>query len=150
MLAGVSFKLSTSDKALWQIFKSIDVTKYNWYNIDNQNEVWLNYQGGVWLNKEYYRGEEFLNKIVDDHFIIFLKLQAYLENDNFFDIQTYEEFQKSDCQLLLLIYDCVYVEVYAKDQSILKSVYENASRNDYSDLEYITKTNMKRSNMNII
>lgn len=85
-----------------------------------------------------------------NHFIVFLKLLAFNKNRRFFNIQTYEEFQNSDCQLLILIYDCQQVEVYAKSQKEIQTIYQNAINNKYIDVTYITNENNKRTQMNIL
>ena len=139
-----------SDNALWQILKCINVEKYCWHNILSQNEVWANHRGGISFEKAYYDGKAFLQSIIADHFIIFLKLQAYFENDKFFDIHTYEDFQNSNCQLLLLVWDCEYVDVYIKDRSVAQSIYENALANDYLEVKYITESNDSRIKMDIV
>lgn len=37
-MIGVSIKITKTKNTLWQILKCIDVEKYHWYNIENQNE----------------------------------------------------------------------------------------------------------------
>lgn len=151
MIRGVSFKIpQISGNVLWQMLKCIDVKKYNWYNIINQCEVWENYNGGVSFEKEYYDGKRFLQNIMSEYYIIFLKLQAYFDNGKFSDIHTYKDFQESDCQLLLLIYDCEYVEIYSKDITDLNLLYENALKNNYIEIGYITGNNDGRTKMDIL
>lgn len=132
------------------MLKCIDVKKYNWYNIINQCEVWQNYNGGVSFEKEYYDGKRFLQNIMSEYYIIFLKLQAYFNNGKFSTIHTYKDFQESDCQLLLLIYDCEYVDIYSKDITDLNLLYENALKNNYTETGYITENNDGRTKMDIL
>ena len=151
MTRGVSFDIpQITGNSLWQILNCLDVEKYCWYNIDSQNEVWESPHGELFFKKEFYDGEEFLKCIALDHYIIFLKLQAYFDNSNFFDIHTYEEFQKSDCQLLLLINDCEYVEIYAKDQAVIEAIYENALKNNFTKVKYTTESNDGRTKMDVL
>ncbi|WP_444641541.1 DUF2691 family protein [Caproiciproducens sp. R1] len=150
MIRGVSFNVLPCDNTLYQIFKCIDVEKYCWYNIDSQNEAWNNPQGTPFFETDYYDGKSFLRHIISDHFIIFLKLQAYFKNGSFFDIHSYKEFDKSDCQLLLLIYDSQSVEIYAKDQILIKDIYENALANYYTKIQYITESNDGRTTMDVL
>lgn len=150
MIRGVFFKTRPCSDPLYQILKCIDIEKYCWHNIDSQNEVWGRPQGTIFFEKDYYTGQDFLQQIQSNHFIVFLKLQAYFNDSSFFDIQSYEQFQKSDCQLLLLVYDCESVAVYAKDQMIAGTIYENALKNNYMEIEYITETNDARTKMNVM
>lgn len=151
MIRGVSFKIpQMSGNILWQMLKCINVEKYSWYNVINQCEVWKNYDGGVSFEKEYYDGKSFLQNIMAEHYIIFLKLQAYLDNGKFSSIHTYKDFQDSDCRLLLLIYDCESVEIYLKDIDDVNSLYESALKNNYTEIGYITDSNDGRTKMDIL
>ncbi len=154
MIRGVSFKIpQIKGNILWQIFKCIDVKKYSWYNIENQNEAWEyinNSQGDVFLELNYYNGKNFLQKIQSNYYILFLKLQAYLGNDGFSNIHSYTDFQRSNCQLLLLLYDCEFVEIYIKDQAIIRDFFKNAIMNNYTEIEYITEKNDFRTKMDVL
>lgn len=98
----------------------------------------------------YYNGKKFLETIKTNHFIIFLKLQAYSYNTEFFSIHTYDDFINSKCQLVLLVYDCNFIEIYAKDQDIITSVYDNALENNYLEVNYITCDNDKRYSFDLL
>ena len=151
MIRGVSFKIpQMAGNILWQMLKCIDIEKYSWYNIKNQCEVWKNYNGGVGFEKEYYDGKSFLQNIISEHYIIFLKLQAYVDNGKFFNIHTYKDFQESDCQLLLLIYDCEYVEIFIKDMNVAKALHKSDLKNNYTEVGYITENNDGRTRMDIL
>ncbi|MCL2503926.1 MAG: DUF2691 family protein [Coriobacteriia bacterium] len=144
---GVSFKIpqatlnATSD-LLWQVLKCIDVEKYCWYSIQDQNEAWANFLEGTYaFEEDCYDGKSFLQEITSEHYIIFLKLQAYFEDGGFSEVHTYEDFQSSDCQLLFLIYDCGFIDIYAKDETVIRAIYENAASNGYTEIRYITEGN---------
>ncbi len=98
----------------------------------------------------YYQGKDFEKYINKDHYVIFLKLEAFGENTKKFDIHTYEEFQNSDCQILLLIYDCKYIEVFAKEKDVIQSIYENAKKKDFAEAEYITDENDERYILDVL
>lgn len=151
MIRGVSFHIpQMRGTVLWQMLSCINIEQYCWYNIESQNEVWTDTPGNVFFEAGYYDGKRFLQQIQLDSYIVFLKLQAYFEDSKFFDIHTYNDFQESDCQLLLLIYDCEFVDIYAKDQDIIKSIYENALINNYTEVEYITKNNHVRTKLDVL
>lgn len=111
---------------MWQILGCIEIDKFCWYNIEEQSEVWSDSQGGEFFNSNYLDGENSSMRIHNDHYIVFLKLQAYFEKGRFNSIHTYDEFLESDCQLIILIYDCEFVELYLKDQDYIRKIYENA------------------------
>ncbi|MDR1001890.1 MAG: DUF2691 family protein [Oscillospiraceae bacterium] len=148
MIIGVTFDIEQcTGKMLWQILKCIDIESYIWYV--EQDAVYTSPSGETFFKKDSYDGSEFLKLALVDHYIIFLKAGAYLKNGGYFDIKTYEDFVKSDCQLLLLICDCEYVDIYAKDKNISKAIYENAIANNFTNLEYVTEENDGRTGMDV-
>lgn len=149
-MIGVSFTIDSSKNPLQQILHCVDIPKYSWYIVDSQSEAWDNYLGGNFFENNYFNGYDFKNKLVSDHYVIFLKLQAYLENGAFSEIRTYDDFLQSDCEILLLIYDCNFVEIYAKDKKLISSFYNNAIDNCWNSVKYITKSANLRKKMDIL
>ena len=82
--------------------------------------------------------------------MIFLKLQAYSEEEPYADIHTYDEFIKSSCLLLVLIYDCESVEIFSKVERITRSLFDNARRKGFSETTLITDENDGRTKMDIL
>ena len=153
MIRGISFRIKQEKNILWKILKCINVKKYNWYNVEDQSEAWHftdDFKEEPFFKSSIYNGEDFASLIRRSHSIIFLKMEAYEENPKRFDIQSYEEFQKSSCKMLLLIYDCEFVEIYAKDQEIIDSIYENAYSNKFTDVRYICDANDLRKIMSVL
>jgi hypothetical protein len=136
---------------IWQVLKCIDIKQYDWYNLKDQAEVWPypDSENGIFFDRDYYDGKSFLQKICQQHYTIFVKLQAYYKNGSFFNIHTWEEFIESDCQLLLLICDSDYVEVYVKQESEAMAIHANAVSEGYSNVSYITDDNAYRTRMDV-
>lgn len=152
MIRGISFRIEQREngRVLSEIFQSIDVKKYNWYNILDQNEVWKNFAGEKSLGEEYYSGNDFEKIINSEHYILFLKLQAYFKMVNYQNLHTYKEFVEDNCQLLVLVSDSEFVEIYAKEITVLKHIYDTAEENEYFDIEYITDDNDSRIGFNVL
>lgn len=152
MIIGVSFEITQQKNGniLFEILKSIDIHKYFWYNILEQTEALANQQGEDFFYKRYYDRDDFFNYIQNHHYIIFLKLQAYFKNDKFYEIHTYDEFESSDCQLLVLINDCEFVEIYVKEATDSKIIFENALSKNYRNVAYITINSDKRTTMDLL
>ena len=149
-MRGISFTITNHSNILYQILKCIYIKKYIWYNIESQNESWQNTPENNLFDSCYYDGKKFLECIKSNHFVIFLKLQAYYKNGNFFDIHTYDDFIKSDCQLILLVYDCSYIEIYSKNQDEITAIYNNALKNNYLDIKLITDNNDMRKTFDLL
>ena len=154
MVRGVSFEVADpSINLLHKILDCIEPENYCWHNIQSQNETWTNLSlEEDFLDKDYYSGTDFSNLIIKEHFIIFLKLQAYDRNSDYYfsEVQTYEEFRTSDCQLLLLVNDCRFVEIYANNINLTQKLYKNALLNNWDKICYITEQNDLRLRMFVL
>ena len=62
----------------------------------------------------------------------------------------YNDYIKSDCQLILLVHDCEYVELYSKDQYTINLIYQRAAANGYKEIEYIMDNNDGRKVLDIL
>ncbi len=82
------------------------------------------------------------------YYVIFADLKAYPKGEKVVDIETYEEFKESKCELVLLVVDCTYVTIYAKDQEAIKLMYENALNQSFY-VEYITDENDGRTRLSV-
>lgn len=150
MIKGITFEIPQKvTNTLWNILETVDVTEYYWINIKNQTETFDEQLADDFLLQECYDGYSFQKLINCNHYIISLKLQAYTSSHNFESIHTYDEFLKSDCQIVILIYDCEFVEIYSKKLSITNSIYQQAIDNGYNNVVFLTDSNDCRSVMDI-
>lgn len=150
MNIGISFEIpQKTTNTLWLFLNNIEIRNYNWYNIDNQSEIYDETLNFSFFNKNCYSGEDFFNIIQLNYFIDFLKIQAYLGSDRYENINSYEDFINSDCQMIILIYDCKYVEIYSKNEMEIYAIYQSAKNNKYMNISYITENNRDRNIMNI-
>lgn len=147
----LSFEIAKPGSAiLWQILKCVPVENYTWYNIASQDEAWRKDMDLPLFQKYCYRGEEFKVQIQQPQFVIFSKLQAYSNPPRkMHNLCSLQDFRESDCDLLLLIYDCTFVEIYAKDPTILSLLYQNALDQGYTGIACDTEETCRRTNMNI-
>ena len=151
VIRGISFKVPQKNQnMLCEILSGIDISAYSWCCIKNQTEVWDKVSEKELFDETNYNGNDFLKCIQTPHYMIFLKLQAYYQTHNFYEIQSYENFIDSDCQIIVLVYDCEFVEIYAKDITVCNSIYKKASQSGYDDVSYITEDNDRRTKMSII
>lgn len=150
-IRGVSFRVPQGRNDLLQvILDGINVQTLFWYNVESQNEVWSIPQYEEFFEKEYYDGLNFYEQIKLPHFVVFLKLQAYLKEETYVDIHTYDEFIKSNCLLLVLIYDCEFVEIFSKDEYITKRLFDNACRKGFLETVLITDETDGRTKMDVL
>ena len=101
------------------------------------------------FNGSIISGDEFERIICDNvYYIVFLNAYAYTSEldalnianlEQYFTIETFEEFSKSNCIIALYIYDSINVEVAAKDESIISIIQSNAEKAGFTDIKIITE-----------
>ena len=82
-------------------------------------------------------------------FLIFAEIKAYPLTGDMAGFDTYEEFLESACELVLLVHDSIYVEMYCKDQGLTKRLYERALQQGYRDVAYKTDENDGRTRLHV-
>ncbi|NTW95490.1 MAG: DUF2691 family protein [Erysipelotrichaceae bacterium] len=150
IIRGVSFTAEYRVNLLKVIFEQINVKEFMWVNVLSQNEVWKNIHGGTAIDQEFYNGEDFLSMINSEYWIIFLKLQAYHILGLHTDIHSYQDFINSDCMLVCLIADSKYVQIYAKDQTMIRILYERAMANGFTEIKYLLDNNDTRWKLDVV
>lgn len=95
-------------------------------------------------------GEE-LKKIIenDKYYLIFANLKAYPKGANIKDVISYDEYLSSECQIVLLVIDSVYITVYCKDLEKLEDLYNHIKKQGFESLEYITDENDTRTGLSV-
>lgn len=134
------------------MLKPIDISSFDWWV--GSEESYLVARGG--LDEALFPEEPSivegsdLKRLFKDniYYVIFADLKAYPKGEEVVDIETYEEFKESKCELVLLVADSTYVTVYAKDQKEIKSLYENAQNQGYY-VEYVTDENDGRTRLSV-
>lgn len=133
-----------------KIFPNSIAKKYDWYVIDGQNDAWDSCMEHLLFDRAVYDGSAFYETVQQEHFVIFLKLQAYFPNEPFVEILSYDDFRKSKCQLLLLINDCTQAELYIKDNTVIENTYQQLLRNGFCNVRYLDDSNDRRVKMRVI
>ncbi|WP_231574751.1 DUF2691 family protein [Paenibacillus sp. FSL R7-0273] len=136
---------------LGDLLQPFDTAAYDWYNGGEE---------AYFCNEEIITDPLFPNQLFDmdgvvlkdivennEYYIIFADLKAFPKGTKVVNVQTYEEYVKSDCQFVLIIVDCVYAAVYCKDQDKLAELYLNAQSQGYSNVQYTTDENDFRTRL---
>ncbi|MCZ2257870.1 DUF2691 family protein [Sporosarcina sp. G11-34] len=93
-------------------------------------------------------GDEFFKQISEnEYYLIFTDLKAFKNVASATEIETYEDFLKSDCQFVLLLVDSSYVTIYSKDKTTILSLYNQVLGANYENVKYITDGNDKRTTL---
>lgn len=128
---------STYEKILYDLLKGIDSKKYNWNIV--QQEIFYEDDLNMTLGSYLSKGMKFEEAIHDkgDYFVYFLNVQLYPKNAKESDIDTYDDFVKSDCELIVLFYDNSYIEFYIKSEYLWNIIMKNLKE---KNIKYQVKT----------
>lgn len=126
-MKGIRFKIPNKWGFLIDdILRNISVDNYIWRI--QEAEIYDNGLNDL-FDEDCIAGKLFQKKIsTNPYYAIFGKLQAFLfDSCNALDeIVTYADFQRSNCQLIILICDNIFVEIYGKDSVVLEQIHDNA------------------------
>lgn len=120
-----------------KIFHGIDSSNFRW-KLECE-EVFGEY-GEFFCDKTDYINNDFQNMVQKKHYPVHLNLQMYYKNSDVNEINNYDQFLISSCQLIIFIVDNVFVEIYAKNQTILERILKNAVDFYFSNIEYINES----------
>ncbi|MFK4300587.1 MULTISPECIES: DUF2691 family protein [unclassified Paenibacillus] len=154
MKRGICFEIPNSyGSFLGEILKPIGITSFNWFIGGEESYLIVDDKLGDSLFPEMMigmKGEE-LKQIIENkkYYLIFANLKAYPLETKIIDVMSYEEYLLSECQLVLLVIDSVYIAVYCKDHKKLEDLYEHIKRQGFESLEYITDENDTRTRLSI-
>lgn len=150
MLRGITFEIPNNvGISLYDMLSDIDVVKINWYIEQGQSEVLTSDGEEGFFTKSIYNGNDFLNLIKNEHYLIFLKLYGY-QGTHFNAVHSYEDFKRNNCRLLILINDCKFVEIYASYTDDIQKLYAAAEKNKYQEINFITDINDKRDKFDVL
>lgn len=148
-MRGVSFSIPNEyGQYLATIFDGINVGKYDWKLGTNESYIIENGTLGRPLmpEVEIILGKTLQTLLSTEHYyVIFADFKAFPKDSTTKRIETYEEFLESDCQIILLIVDCTYVALYAKNPQTTARIFANAMNAHFENIAYITDQNDSRT-----
>ncbi|MBD2864033.1 DUF2691 family protein [Paenibacillus oceani] len=138
---------------LGEVLEPFNISHFDWYI--GGEEAYQYTEGDDF--KPLFQGEIYgmkgqdLSEILKStrYYIIFANFKAYPRGESIEDVLTYEEFLKSQCQLVLIVIDSSYLTVYCKDNKMLDDLYLNAIRKGFEKVEYITDENDFRTRLSV-
>ena len=149
-IRGLFFRIKQNEDCfLNKLCPAINYKEFFWHNVSSQSEVWSFPREKDFLTREYYKGSLLKRRIKRRHRILFLKLQAYYEEGKYLNLSTYEDYMDSPCCLIILVWDCEFVQVYSKDETFIKKLYDVVQKLGYTDITFVTDENDRRKRMDI-
>lgn len=135
-MRGISFEIPNAyGKYLFEILDNINITDFicrigrgEAYTIEaNQLNTSLFPTGDVMDGTTLY---SIISK--EDYYLIFADVR---------EIETYQEFLKSECPFELLVVDSSSVYIYSKDQGTIKQLHSNVVAAKYENINFLTDEN---------
>jgi len=140
-IRGIRFEIKNIwDNSLIKIFNGIDL---NQYDIEIVDEDILFEED---INNKNIDNIFFIN---DKYYLIFLDAEFKIKNSNSSKILHFNDFLKSSYDLIILIYDSIYVDIYCKKINFIEIIKNNAEANNYKNIEYIDDDNDNRTILGI-
>ena len=147
MYRGLSFKIPNQyGKCLLDILQPVDCNKYNW--VIDSDQSWIKNMNkkvsAELFFKKRLKGEEIFRIISkEDYYIVSARIGGYSNSEINENIKTYFGFMNSECEIFILLVDSVYIEIYCKNVLLVESLYSNAKKKKFENLEYIDENNTR-------
>lgn len=103
-----------------RLFDGIDLSTFEYVVSDGAYIDGVNYTDI--LKKQHKR---FYHELCHQGYIEHLVLQVFPIGAKISTILTYHSYMESECQIVLLFYDGIFLEVYAKNPQVLKHLLQN-------------------------
>ena len=152
-MIGLTIKTQNKWGSLFNdIFYGINLNGYFWnvvYDDILQYEDQKSEQGPIFRTNNL-KHNDFLEclAVVNYYLIFFLDIKLFPNGSNATEIKEYNDYLKSDCIMIFLCYDSIFIDLYCKDEKILKQIYDNCKNsNDISIVEEVTEKNDTRIRM---
>jgi Protein of unknown function (DUF2691) len=141
MIRGITFEIPNEPGIfLGNIFKPVEIALFNWKSRGGESYLVKDNQLGEPLFPENEMDGLLLQEVIENdcYYVIFIELIAYPKGKQVRDIETYDDFINSECQLVLLIVDSSFTTIYCKNKEILERLYNNAIVQGFDQVQYIT------------
>lgn len=149
MLRGISFTL-VKDTDFWDIIRFIGRKCSYWRVVAGQTEVWDRTDDSDFFTHENYTTGDLQDIMLKNGYIIFLKMVASAISGKIPDVEDYGELLKSDSAFVVLVNDCVFVEIYCKNEADAEELLSQMNCMGYADAELITDLNDRRKRFCVI
>lgn len=137
-MIGIKFEIDNDyNSFLSKILLSINTKNYKWYmplgEVIDQDE-------NLFFSKSFYEDDYFRKKIRKRYYIIHLICHGFMDA-NVTEINNYDDYINSSCNIVISIIDSTIVNIYSKDAKLLKRIEKNAKENKFTNIKYIYKDN---------
>lgn len=150
MKIGIKFQVPSEwGKLIESILSGIDIERYIWKITEDQ--VFSNEEDEFLFGSEIIEGNNF-KKIISKkkYYTMFANIQGFERKEKIQNIENYNDFIKSECKIVILISDGIYVTIYSKVEDDIKTIKKNAETNKFKEIDIITRINKSDSKFKAI
>lgn len=123
-MKGIKFEIENKfDNYLYKILEKVSNDNYVWKIIDDDAFC---EKSMFFFGKDEYDNDSFFELVKNNKaYIVFCTILLFKKNMKITEIETPKDFLDSDCELILLITDNVFVEVYCKVKEMDNQIKNN-------------------------
>ena len=140
MLRGVSFKWDCAEDFFSVLNQLMDVAAYDW-SIDDVELNDFEFPSGR------LSGEAFKNVLCELSRLSFARIRRYPIGSPVHNMNTYEDYLESNCDVLILFFDGGFYELYEKDEDLIHRTFQLCTKKGFDRVEYTTDENDGRYRM---
>lgn len=140
MLRGVTFQWDRAEDFFLNLALLMDVITYDWY-VDDIDLNGFEFQSGK------FSGAAFKNILCKLSLLSFVRIRRYPIGSAVNDMDTYQDYLESDCDMLVLFYDGGFYELYEKDEDLIHRTFQLCAEKGFDQVEYTTDENDQRYRM---
>lgn len=138
-MIGIRFEIPNNyGNYLRDILKNLNLENYYWNIFDSEI---LDKKGNNLFSDNNYniKMEDIFNN--KDYYLIFANFQGYQNKNNFNNITSYTDFLKSDCEIIIIVVDSIYIDIFIKNLEVLQLIKKNVYDNKYSNVKILYNLN---------
>lgn len=145
---GVFFQVpNDSTDNISNLLEPVPFYEYQW--LINNDEI-LKRNNSQITDEDLFKEEDRIidgQKLYDilsanDYYTIFINLYAFPKHADIKPICNYEEFLKSDCHIVISIFDSSYVMFWCKNNQFISNMYNYVMKRSYEDVRYISNKDL--------
>lgn len=126
IMLSVSFKINNSYNIFSDVFNNIPIQNYFWHQLG-----WTEFYSVIngeycdFFNDTVISGETFAENLSENVYPIIVHIGALPNDNKEISIKTLDDFNKSECEILLIITDSTEVDIYIKNRNHYDILIEN-------------------------
>ncbi|URZ06114.1 DUF2691 family protein [Clostridium felsineum] len=140
---GISFEIPNNyGSYLSDILEPLGYSDYKWLIDDDEIHLMYNneFTDEFLFNDSILSGEELYSISKNNtYYMVFATLRAFYKESTVKKVLSYNEFLKSDCKIIIGIYDCSEVILLSKDTELIARMYDYTLYKGFKKVEYISE-----------